>query len=264
MTRLGLTSVQARVYVALAQSGISTIKTISKVSGVARQDIYRIMSVLQKLGIVEKIIAAPTMFRAIPIKDAISILLERRIKETSELQAKANELFEKFKEIKAITIDPQEETHFILVPEKEALILRTNQAVMTAQRSIDSIVTWKGFPQVLLLWAKEFRKAIKRGVKIRFIAEKTEYENSWPEIVQAFTRNPSFKLRSIPNTPNTVFSIYDEKELFIITSNLGHAAEYPALWSNNPSLILAMHDLFEIMWSNSLEDKHELIKTTPS
>ena len=257
MTHLGLTSVQARVYIALAQSGISTIKTISKVSGVARQDIYRIMSVLQKLGIVEKIIAAPTMFRAIPIKDALSILLERRTKETSELQAKTKELLKKFKKINAITIAPQEETQFILVPEKEALILRLKQAMMTAQRSIDVTITWKRFPQVLLLLVKELRKALKRGVKIRFIAEKTEYENSWPEIVQAFTRNPSFKIRFVPNPPNTVFGIYDEKEVFITTSTAGYAAEYPALWSNNPSLISAMHDLFEIMWSTSLEDKHE-------
>lgn len=264
MTRLGLTSVQARVYIALAQSGISTIKTISKVSRVARQDIYRITSVLQKLGLVEKIIAAPTMFRAIPIKDAISILLERRTKETSELQAQTKELLKKFKKIKAITTAPQEETQFILVPEKEALILRTKQAVMSAQRSTDIIITWKKFPQMLLLLAKEFREAIKRGVKIRYIVEKTEYENSWPEIVQAFTRNSSFKLRFVPNPPNTVFGIFDEKEVFIATSTAGYAAEYPALWSNNPSLISAMHDLFEIMWFTSLEDKHELIKTTPS
>jgi sugar-specific transcriptional regulator TrmB len=264
MTRLGLTSVQARVYIALVQSGISTIKTISKASGVARQDIYRIMSVLQKLDIVEKIIAAPTMFKAIPAKDALSILVERKIKETSELQAKTKELLKKLRETKTLTMKQQQETQFILIPKKKALILRYIKAVMAAQRSIDVTITWKRFPQLLLILAKELRKAIKRGVKIRFITEKTEYENSSPEIIQAFTRDPSFKLRFIRNHPNTVFAICDEKEVFITTSTKGYTAEHPALWSNNPCLIAAMHDLFEIMWFTSLETNINLIETTPS
>lgn len=256
LTRLGLTPVQARVYVALSQMGTSKVKPVSRVSGVARQDIYRIMSVLQELGLVEKIIAAPTVFRAIAIKDAFSILLERRTKEASELQAEIEEFLKSFRKIEAIAMDPQEEIRFSLIPKEDALVLRVKQAVMTAQRSVDIATTWKKLPQTLLILAEELRKAIKRGVKIRFIAEKPEYENSWPEIVQAFKRNPSFKLRSVPNPPNTVFGIYDE-EVFIVTSTAGYAAEYPALWSNNPALVSAMRDLFDIMWFTSVEDKHE-------
>jgi sugar-specific transcriptional regulator TrmB len=55
LTCLGLTLCQARVYLALARSGMSTAKTISKVSKVTREDIYRIMPTLQKLGLVENI-----------------------------------------------------------------------------------------------------------------------------------------------------------------------------------------------------------------
>jgi sugar-specific transcriptional regulator TrmB len=264
LTHLGLTSVQARVYIALAQSGISTIKSISKVAGVARQDTYRIMHVLQEWGLVERIIANPTTFRAIQTKDAFSILLERRAAETSELQINIKELLKKLKKIDAVTIASQEETQFILIPENETLTLRSKQAMRTVQRSIDITTTWTRFPQVLSLVAKELWEALKRGVKIRFIAEKPECEKSWPEIVQAFTRNPSFTLRYILNPPHTAFGIYDEKEVFITTSTRGYAADYPALWSNNPPLISAMHDLFEIMWFASMEDKHGLIETTPS
>ena len=75
---LGLTLVQARVYLALVESGISKISTISKISKVARPDTYNNIKKLQKLGLVEAIIQSPRTYRAIPIIEALSLLLERR------------------------------------------------------------------------------------------------------------------------------------------------------------------------------------------
>ena len=55
LTNLGLTPVQARVYLALVESGPLRISAISKASDVARPDVYRILSNLEKIGLVEKI-----------------------------------------------------------------------------------------------------------------------------------------------------------------------------------------------------------------
>ena len=46
---LGLTSLQARIYLALYQTGTSEAATISKVTKVARSDVYRTMYKLQQL-----------------------------------------------------------------------------------------------------------------------------------------------------------------------------------------------------------------------
>ncbi|MCW4047841.1 MAG: hypothetical protein NWE99_09855 [Candidatus Bathyarchaeota archaeon] len=51
---LGLTLLQAKTYLALATLGKADVKMISKASNVARQDIYRVMPVLQKLGLGKK------------------------------------------------------------------------------------------------------------------------------------------------------------------------------------------------------------------
>jgi len=50
LTRLGLTSSQAKAYLALFRSGLSNAKKISKNSGVARPDVYRVMEKLEKLA----------------------------------------------------------------------------------------------------------------------------------------------------------------------------------------------------------------------
>lgn len=61
---LGLTSLQAKIYLALAQTGNATIRNIAKNSKIARQDVYRIMPSLQKLGLAEQIVVSPTMYKS--------------------------------------------------------------------------------------------------------------------------------------------------------------------------------------------------------
>jgi len=74
----GLTLLQAKIYLNLVKLEKADVKTLSKASNVARQDIYRIMLTLQKLGLTEKIIAKPTMYKATPIKEGLSILLQNK------------------------------------------------------------------------------------------------------------------------------------------------------------------------------------------
>ena len=86
LTDLGLNLSQARVYFAISQSGVSTVKNVSNISQVAREHIYQVLPQLQDLGLVEKIIGAPSKFRAIPLEEGASILLQNRANKTRELQ----------------------------------------------------------------------------------------------------------------------------------------------------------------------------------
>ena len=111
-----LTLLQAKTYLNIAKLEKADVKTLSKASNVARQDIYRIMPRLQKLGLTEKIIAKPTMYKATPIKEGLSILLQNKKKEIAELQTKKTSLIKTF-QAKNTKIDPKEETHFIITSE---------------------------------------------------------------------------------------------------------------------------------------------------
>jgi len=257
LTRLGLTSCQARVYLALAHSGMSTAKTISKVSKVTREDVYRILPQLQKLGLVEKAITAPTMFKVIPIQDGLSILMERKIEETDELQKKTKELLQKFKENNAKTTLQEEEPQLTLIPEKEAILLRTRDLIENAQTSIDVVTSWKRFPHGMRVYAEALKKALKRGVKIRIVIEQPEDENSLLKTIQAFNENLSFNVRYIPTNPTSVVMVYDEKEVFIVTSPTALILESPALWSNSLSLVRLAQNYFDIVWATSVRDEYE-------
>jgi sugar-specific transcriptional regulator TrmB len=254
LARLGLTFCEARVYLTLARSGLATVKTISNLSNIAREEIYRIMPKLQKLGLVETIISHPTTFKPIPIKDAISTLMDQKLKEIRQLRQETRELVRKFRENTEGSERDFEEHKFVLIPEKEALLSKLKNTIDTTQKTADIICPRHAFPQGVIILAEKLEKAMNRGVKVRLIVEKPENLDSWPEIVQELKKNPSFTLRTVTNHPKARLGIYDKKEVLIASDPTTYAMMSPALWSNNPSLIAMIQDNFEIMWRTAIED----------
>lgn len=116
---LGLTLLQAKTYLALSQTGKATIKTISKTAHVARQDTYRVMFTLEKLGLAEKIIATPTMYKATPIKEGYCLLLQNKTREYTELQKKTIAIIKKSHESNDKTTPQEEAQQFFLISSKK-------------------------------------------------------------------------------------------------------------------------------------------------
>ncbi len=248
---MGLTSCQARVYLTLVQSGISTVNAISKVSKVSRQDIYRLADSLQKLGLVEKIISRPVSFRAIPIDEGLSILLERKVEETNELRALTKEIIQNLADSGKPTVQ-QEAAHFSLLSGKEALVTCAVRATENAQKSIDYISSSSNFCPWLINQEKLFKEALGRGVKIRVILDKLEDEQSARACLRV-QKNFSIHVRYVPTVPRFRMGIYDRKDLYMNATPSLAMKSASVLWSNNTALVEALQDYFEILWITALD-----------
>ena len=114
LINLGLSLLQAKVYMNLVNLEQADVKTIAKASNVARTDTYRIMRTLEKTGLAEKIIALPTMYRATPIRQGYSLLLQNKTREHVNLQKKTIELIKNHHESNHKTALQKEETEFVV------------------------------------------------------------------------------------------------------------------------------------------------------
>jgi sugar-specific transcriptional regulator TrmB len=88
LTELGLTLSQAKVYLTLLKLDRATGKALSKHAKEARQEVYRILHELEEKGFVERIIAMPTEFKAITIKNCLRILIEHQKHKISKHEKK--------------------------------------------------------------------------------------------------------------------------------------------------------------------------------
>lgn len=257
LIKLGLTQVQARVYLALVKSGPSKILAISKTSNVARPEIYRNLSKLQALGLVERIIKRPLEYRAIPMDQGLSLLLAKRTSYYKKVRAEARLLIKTIKKEKPRIENKKIETpQFVLIPKGNATI-RINAAMEKAQLGIDVVTSWKRFSNgIVNTFAESMENVWARKVRTRFIIEKPLKSKTAKELIQFFKEKAHCQMRFIPSCPKTNFEIYDKKEVLVILSETGLSAS-PAFWSNNPSLVGLALDHFEILWLAAV-DKPQL------
>src|SRR3990172_11314765 len=81
---LGLSLNKERVYLAILKLEKTTVGQVAKFSKVRREEVYRILPTLEKMGLIEKFLGTPSKIRATPISDALTFLVAEEKKKFEE------------------------------------------------------------------------------------------------------------------------------------------------------------------------------------
>ena len=110
---LGLTYQQTKVYLATCNLDHGSVKLISQSAQIARSEVYRAIAGLQKIGIVEKVIANPIEYKSLPLVTSLQMLVLRKKQEINALEQKARKVSQ-LKEKKIISMMRDDEPQFRL------------------------------------------------------------------------------------------------------------------------------------------------------
>jgi len=223
---------------------------LSKKVDVSKPDVYRVLGNLQKRGLVEKIISNPSVFRAVPIDQSLSMLFQRKEREFNNLRQETERLRLNFENSKIVEPFRDEDHQFILIPEKGAEIEKRRKILKASNQSMDVINLWKRFSKTSYAYADDDIRALQRGIKIRAITEKPTAKRI-PSFFKEFKKSGSFAIKYLPYPPHAVVTIYDRKEALLATSPSAGLGETPILWTNNASLLAVMQEYFEMLWAQA-------------
>jgi len=92
LTKLGLTSYEAKTYVALTRRGSSTAAEVARLAGVPRQRIYDVLASLVEKGFASTRPGTVVKYVATPPKQALDSLLTTHRQELSELERSAEQI----------------------------------------------------------------------------------------------------------------------------------------------------------------------------
>jgi sugar-specific transcriptional regulator TrmB len=256
LNSLGLKLSEAKVFSALSELGVSTASTISKASDMAREFVYQTLPNLIKKGLVEEIITSPKKFKAIPLKDAYTVLLKRKEKENRKLYSKAMKALKNHqnKPSPQVAADPQ----IRLVPSHELPDTRIGQEYENVQESIELIFPMNKFIQWSQYYAEiGIEEVIKKNVKMRIITQQSLLKifAARPEL---FTHSFKSKLKCIDfryvQKPFSVeMMIFDRKTLFVSTIEENNINKMIWLRTNNPLMLEMANGYFEAMWERARE-----------
>jgi sugar-specific transcriptional regulator TrmB len=246
---LGLTSIQAKAYLALTQLGRAKAGEIYKNAGVARQDVYRVLEKLQEIGLIEKIVCSPIEYVPTPFCDGLTMLVERKRTEFKETEKKV----EKIKDhVFSPNISEQKvlSQNIIATIEKDVLNTKTRRTFGTAMQSIEYVCHWSAFIAGTIELLEETRRAIRRGVKGRTMVERPKNSLTIPKSIQKLIQDYSLEIRTVDSIPFIALGIIDKKEI-IFTPMPQRNTQATTYWSKNRGFVELSNSYFETMWNKA-------------
>jgi sugar-specific transcriptional regulator TrmB len=247
---LGLTLNQAKVYLAILKLEKTTVGQVAKFSKVRREDVYRILPALEKMGLIEKLLGKPTEIRATPISDALTFLVaEEKTRSDDRLSGMRSRVQRlSLKDWKQPL--PGEESIFILIAEKKAILAKTSGLIGNSRKEVALIADKGRIMPVLSQFSDEYRLAIKKGAQIRLIFEGGSTDILLKEKVKKLIDGASVHVK-FHREPLNHFIMSDDKEALITTSKESGLGESPSLWTNNSNLIGVLRTSFESDWKKA-------------
>ncbi len=249
----GLTGNQARVYLAATRLKLATVSQISKVSKVRREDVYRILPKLEKLGLTEKLLGKPTRVRTTPVDEALAGLIkheeDKARKRVSSLKAETETFLKRFAQ--APRLEVEEKARFALLSKRKSIVAKMLAMVKSAERRVDVVSSRRQIVQFLHTFSDQIKENTKRGVRIRVVSELPGVEDPLPRIIEE-RLSPGTRLDlRYSHQPTSHYMIADFKEALISTTTEGNMAEHPCLWTNSDSLVGVFQGDFENLWHKS-------------
>ncbi len=246
LTELELTILQAKAYIILARLGKADVNSISKASNLARTDVYRVMLILERLGLAERIIDKKTVYKATPLKEGILILLENKKKRYADIEKKTRLLLNS--PLDNCPQDSQlENQQFIITSESTLFRMRFEKSFLEA-KTCDMMIPAVGLKYTMFYFFECIKTALRNGARIRIITEKMEDE-AINKKLRSLEKNPLFEIRFASALRiNFAVTVFNDKDVHLcISAN----SEIPSLYSNNAQAVEGAQMLFESIWNNS-------------
>jgi sugar-specific transcriptional regulator TrmB len=256
LSSFGLTVKQAKVYLALVSLGTAAVGEVSRLSKVRREEVYRILPKLERMGLIEKTLSTPVKLKAAPVENALSILIRNEEDNANnrilELKSKKEEFLDHFrtsaKEPKLGNGD-----QFALTSEKAVSLSKGNSLIDDAKSTLEIVISREKIFQFLKYFSDSLKQAAERGVTFRFIVNPSNGSDELPKAFNnVFEPQKPVLVRYLEPLPNH-FLVVDNRQVLVATTTAGYLADNPLLWSNNVPHVMVYKKLFDSLWDSSVE-----------
>jgi sugar-specific transcriptional regulator TrmB len=247
LTKLGLTSSQAKIYLTIIASDQSIAREIAKKAQMDRSATYNVISTLEKRGIVRRIMVSPAKFTAVPLAQLMSALIERKKREFSELEKGAEQLSQHYKKE---SFEGEQEEFMMFIPDTELNIGKIKESGLKFKKTCHTVTTSNIFKSGFPLFEKD---ALHKGKEIIYILGKSAVEGLMNKEKKSIIHHSNFNIRFTEQEEIVPVAIFDDKEVWI---NLVHGEnkgffEGKYLFSNNPNLVALARKYFDQMYASS-------------
>jgi sugar-specific transcriptional regulator TrmB len=253
---LGLTYTQARIYLAVLSDNPCTFYHISKLTGIARSEVYRETVYLEQAGLVEKGLERPATVKAMPIEVALKNFVKWKERECEERISKLESSFNEFMRFNVPKLKrnqklSHDEVQFSLISTKQAILAKTESMIEEAEAEVILRYLPRKMCAFLDFCDDSINSALRKQVNINLLTKNEEFNEGFARTIQSTlgVNYRTFEVGYITNIPFGLTFI-DKKQLLIETKTEAVFSEKPMLWTDNEILVSIMYENVYQSWLN--------------
>lgn len=238
LKRLGLTTYEARVFVALGKLGSGTASEVSEVADVPRSQVYGAAEGLEERGLIETQQSTPTVYRPIPLEQARDRLL-------SQLEQAGEETFQYLESVQNTEEERHESESIWLVHGEEAVVSRT---VELAESATDRVLYAPKSPEYLETAVLDaLTAASERGLTVLVASAD-------PEVHEKLPADNQFVTYVVPDERDMDVAVgrllvADEDTLLLSTFTVAEESEV-AFWTAETAFATVLIELAQAWFQN--------------
>ena len=253
LSNFGLTVNQAKVYLSIVQHGRTNVRQISKETQLHRQDIYKLLPKLEKMGLITKTIDQPFMIEAIPIEKGLDSLVWKE-------KAKANERISRLENnlrdvINSLRKQPrmEEETRFALLSTDETIRNRGRLIFKKLKKEFLLVTNLEDLKSPSTHYYRDFLQTVAdNNAKTRLIVVTDSDEDTVKQTVKNVAPTTGqFVAKSINEATCKNYQIIDNREVWISTQQKTETGSPAILWTNDQNVIEVYKENFKKAWSRA-------------
>jgi sugar-specific transcriptional regulator TrmB len=256
LEELGLTRLEARIYVFLAKKGPKKAKEVALAPRASKQQLYLSLKSLQSKGLVSATLEHPARFSAVPFVKALDLFSKAKMEEARSIQRNKDSLLSDWQSI-VIKETDDKSAKFTVIEGRKYVYSKIQQMIQETKRQLSTVTTVSGLiraDQYGLLDAA-FNHPLKSKVQFRFLTELSEMntdamsgllEKAPKKGFNLKGRNPELGLKPSPR-----MVIRDNEELlYFITPPI---EDDSCLWTTCKELVRSFVAVFDELWRNSTD-----------
>jgi sugar-specific transcriptional regulator TrmB len=252
LTGLGLTLSQAKVYLTLIEKGASKVSVIAQTTKIYREHLYELLKSLEQKGLVEKKFDATIIYCAVPLDDALSMLVKGKQQEVSELENKVKTLVS--------TYGRKVTTHNCLGDKPEISVISNGLRTMNrinfyferATKEIDMVQTWERFTRFIDSHEQTMNKIGNKKLKIRHLVEApTNMEDTQNLFNKKMFLADNYQLQIVAQSIGNYFIVDNKVVCVSAKENLRSTGEATMMFSNYSGFLKVFRNNFELSWKIS-------------
>lgn len=245
LIQYGLTPNQSKVYLYLTKTGEKTASTISKSLNIPRTESYHLLNSLEQKGIIFSIFGKPTKFNAVPINEALNIIIDNEKNRIADLEIKKEKILTLWETIPKHVNESEkiDGNKFQILQGRNSILVKIERMVKTSEKEILVLGSDTNF---IKFYHTEFVSLLKKT-------------KSDLQVLTTYPKKGLFSLDGLPlnhikkldesNRHNFSFIIKDDNEvIFFINSG---SPELMAVWTDSKSFVSTLKSLFKLIWRKS-------------